>query len=119
MVIVIAEALRMVMHVLGQVGLNANDRINAARFTGFIKFNSAIHCAMISNRQVLHSQGFRLLYKLLCAAKTIQEGILRVDMQMRKVSAHITSSAHSLFIFRIIEHRFRVNRKKGPVRVPI
>ncbi len=68
MVIVIAEALRMVMHVLGQVGLNANDRIN---------------------------------------------------VQMRKVSAHITSSAHSLFIFRIIEHRFRVNRKKGPVRVPI
>ena len=78
--IIVAEAFGVVMHIFGQIGFDADDGVYTARFACFIKLYRAVHRAMIGNRQVLHSQRFRLLYKFLRAAKTVQQRVLGMDM---------------------------------------
>src|SRR5207244_4243584 len=95
--IVIAEAFGVVMHISGQIGFDAYDGVDAARLTRLVKFNDAVHCAMIGDRQVLHPQCLRLLDKFLRAAKSIEQRILCMDVQVRKVGCHkyISSASKS------------------------
>ena len=97
MMIVVTETFGVIMHVSGQICFDAYDGVDAASLTRLVKFNDAIHCAMIGDRQVLHPQCLRLLDKFLRAAKSIEQRILCMDVQVRKVGCHkyISSTSKS------------------------
>src|SRR5207248_3309662 len=89
--------------ILGQIRLNPNNRVNPPRLARLIKLDRPIHCAVISNRQVLHPQRLGLLHQLLRAAEPIQQGILRMHMQMRKVSTHKCLQLSNIFMLKYEE----------------
>ena len=70
---------------LRDIGLDAENRLNA-RFPCFlIKFNGAIHIAMISERNGGHLEACYFPHQIINFNKPIQEGIVGMGMQMHKV----------------------------------
>src|SRR6266699_7228395 len=54
--VVITEAFGVVIHILSQICLNTDNRVNSSRLTRLVKFYSSIHCTMIGDRQMTHPQ---------------------------------------------------------------
>src|SRR5579859_2525918 len=105
----------MVLYIFGQVRLDPDNRIDLSRLTGLVKLDSAIHSSVVGNRQVAHSLRFRLLHKLLRAAKTIQQRVLAMDMQVSKVGTHeIPPSLRNILIYnQHKEHVFCLSSSKN------
>ena len=71
------------------IHLTADDRIDS-RFPGCsVKINHAIHHAMIRNRRAVHAQFFHPFYVFFDFIGSVQQGVLRMNVQMCK--CHIYS----------------------------
>ena len=68
----------------GNVDLTANDGVDVLGHTGFIEIHTAVHNPMIGDGHRRLSQFLDPLHQVLDAAGAIQQGILRMQMQMYK-----------------------------------
>ena len=66
------------------IDLAADDRLDARRFRGLIKVNHAVHHAVVGNGRGCHAEFFDTADILGDLVGSVQERILRVDVQMRK-----------------------------------
>ena len=67
---------------LGDIDLDADDRLDTG-FPGLLeKFYRPVHVAVIGQRQRLHSHFFRFVHEPVDFRQTVQQGIVRVGVEM-------------------------------------
>ena len=67
-----------------QIDLTANDGMNALCLCLFIKSDCTIHDTMIGHGNSVHTKFFRTPYKFLDPTRTVEQTVLRMDVQMGK-----------------------------------
>lgn len=80
------------------IGLHANNGFNA-RFPRFlVKFDSAIHIAVISERYSRHFKSRHFRYELINFNKSVEQGIMGMRMEMHKVFHEISINGYNKFM---------------------
>ena len=87
--IVIAEAFGVIAHILGQIRLNPNNRINSPRLARLIKLDRAIHRAVIGNRQRIHSERLAALDQIGDSISAVEQRVVGVDVEMDERTSHV------------------------------
>lgn len=67
------------------VRLLTDYRLDPSLFTLEVKLYGAVHYAVVSQRKRRHTQGFSFADKLVDFAQSIQEGVVRVDVEMDEI----------------------------------
>ena len=100
MIGVVVDAMHPVGHFPpGNIHLAPDDGLDARRLCCLVEINAAIHHAVVGDGNAVLPQFLHPLHHAVNAARTVQETILRVDVQMDK--AHmLPSSASSTSRFR-------------------
>jgi hypothetical protein len=73
---------------LGDIDFAANDGFYTCFLSRQVEINDAIHGAVVSDSQAIHTQLFGTLYKLGYAAHTIEQAIFGVDVKVDKLLWH-------------------------------
>ncbi len=95
--------------VRGHIHLAADDRINPRRLGLPVELQNPVHDSVVGDGGAVHAQFLHPPYILLDLVGTVQQGILRVDMQMRE--CHIVRS-----FAQFIKSPFHSTIKKSPVQ---
>ena len=77
----------------GLIGFDADEGADALFFAGAVEFNGAMHDAMIGQSQGGLAEAFCFFDEVFDASKTIEEGVLGMDVEVDKVVGHGGKSA--------------------------
>ena len=61
-----------------------NNRIDPHTFAGLIEFERAVQVSVVGDRQRVHAQLFRPIYEFINRARSIEQTVVAVAMQMSK-----------------------------------
>jgi len=76
-----------------QVNFGADDGLDTRFFAGAIKLYRAEKVPVVGDRQRRHTQLFSQRRQIVYATDRVQETVLRVNVQMDKIGAHLIKSA--------------------------
>ena len=69
----------------GDIGLATDDRFQALFVGRLVKFDRAIHAAMVGDRDRRHVAGVRLIHHIRNTASAVEQAVLGVQMKMDKL----------------------------------
>ncbi len=107
---------------LGHVGFNPDDRLDAFGFACFIKFNCAVHVAVVSESDRCHAGLFCDLHHVRNFGESIEEGIVGVGVEMNEFGAHDGDSiANTLQLPSMVHHKvIGIDEAgRGPIAGPV
>ena len=101
----------------------ADDRLDARLFRRLVKLHDAVHLPVVSDGDSVHAEFFHFVDQFADAACTIQQTILRMHMQVRKMILHAVASLHSRnnsYFYIITEYGGeKKRRKRSGLLVPL
>ncbi len=85
MIPLIIHTMVLVAHVAGRdIEFRADDGFDTRPFCFLVKFNGAVEVAVIGERQRIHARLSRVAHQIIYFGESVQQAIMRMDMQMRK-----------------------------------
>ena len=92
--VVIAHAIDLAVFLArawGHVDLAADDGLRALLLGFLVEIDDAVHGAVVGDGDAVHAELFRRLDELLDAARTVEQAVFRVDMEVSKRHAFTPS----------------------------